>query len=43
MLSNKKTDQDFRDHPEKYKNNTFSVGQIIVIGDILDENGKPLP
>ncbi len=41
MLSVKKTDQDFRDHPEKYQNNTFSVGQIIVLGDLLDENGNP--
>ena len=40
MLAVKKTDQDFRDHPEKYKNNTFSVGQILVLGDLLDENGK---
>lgn len=40
MLSNKKADQDFRDHPEKYKNNTLSFGQIIVLGDLLDEQGK---
>lgn len=43
MLAFKKTDQDFRDHPEKYKSNTFSVGQIMVIGDILDSNSTPLP
>ena len=42
MLAVKKSDQDFRDHPEKYKNNTFSVGQIIVLGDLIDANGKPL-
>jgi lysophospholipase L1-like esterase len=40
MLAVKKSDQDFRDHPEKYKNNTFSVGQIIVLGDLLDDNGN---
>ncbi len=43
MLSVKKTDQDFRDHPEKYKNNTLSVGQILLLGDLLDENSKPIP
>lgn len=43
MLAVKKTDQDFRDHPEKYKNNTFSVGQILVLGDLIDANGRPLP
>ena len=42
MLAIKKTDQDLRDHPEKYENNTFSVGQIIVLGDLLDENGRPI-
>ncbi len=42
MLAVKKTDQDFRDHPEKYKNNTFSVGQILVLGDLLDADGKPI-
>jgi hypothetical protein len=42
MLAVKKTDHDLRDHPEKYANNTFSVGQIIVLGDILDENGNLL-
>lgn len=40
LLASKKTDQDFRDHPEKYKNNTFSVGQIIVLGDLFDEKGR---
>lgn len=40
MLAVKKADQDLRDHPEKYQNNTFSVGQIIVLGDLLDKNGK---
>lgn len=40
LLAVKKTDQDFRDNPEKYKNNTFSVGQIIVLGDLLDEKGN---
>jgi lysophospholipase L1-like esterase len=40
MLAVKKTDQDFRDHPEKYQNNTFSVGQVIVLGDLLDEKGN---
>lgn len=43
MLAVKKTDQDLRDHPEKYARNTLSVGQIIVLGDLIDENGKPLP
>ena len=42
MLAVKKTDQDFRAHPEKYKNNTLSVGQILVLGDLLDQNGKPI-
>jgi lysophospholipase L1-like esterase len=42
MLAVKKTDQDLRDHPEKYANNTFSVGQIIVLGDLLDEHGHPI-
>ena len=37
LLAVKKADQDFRDNTEKYKNNTFSVGQIIVLGDLLDE------
>lgn len=41
LLSVKKTDHDFRNHPEKYKNNTLSVGQILVLGDLLDENGNP--
>lgn len=40
LLSFKKADQDFRDHPEKYKNNTLSVGQLIVLGDLLDEKGS---
>jgi hypothetical protein len=42
MLAFKKTDQDFRDHPQKYENNSFSVGQIIVLGDLLDETGRPM-
>jgi lysophospholipase L1-like esterase len=42
MLAVKKADQDFRDHSKKYKNNTFSVGQILVLGDLLDEQGKPI-
>lgn len=42
MLAVKKSDQDFRDHPEKYKSDTFSVGQIIVLGDLLDEKGNPI-
>ncbi|MEY3897514.1 MAG: hypothetical protein RLZZ214_3035 [Verrucomicrobiota bacterium] len=41
LLAVKKADQDFRDNPEKYQNNTFSVGQIIVLGDLLDEQGNP--
>jgi lysophospholipase L1-like esterase len=40
MLAVKKADQDFRDNPGKYQNNTFSVGQIIVLGDLLDERGN---
>jgi hypothetical protein len=40
MLAVKKADQDFRNNPGKYANNTFSVGQIIVLGDLLDENGN---
>ena len=40
LLAVKKADQDFRDNPEKYKNSTFSVGQIIVLGDLLDEKGN---
>jgi lysophospholipase L1-like esterase len=43
LLAFKKTDQDLRDHPGKYAANTLSVGQIIVLGDILDEHGNPLP
>ena len=43
LLAVKKTDQDIRDNPAKYANNTFSVGQIIVLGDLLDENGNPIP
>lgn len=42
MLAVKKADQDFRDNPAKYAKNTFSVGQIIVLGDLLDEKGKVL-
>jgi lysophospholipase L1-like esterase len=40
MLAVKKADQDFRNNPGKYRNNTFSVGQIIVLGDLLDEKGN---
>lgn len=40
MLAVKKSDQDLRDNPDKYKNNTLSAGQIIVLGDLLDENGN---
>lgn len=43
LLAVKKTDQDFRDHPEKYRENSLSAGQIIVLGDILDASGKPVP
>lgn len=42
MLAVKKMDHDFRDNPAKYKNNTFSVGQIIILGDPLDEHGNPV-
>lgn len=42
MLAVKKTDQDFRNNPAKYAKNTFSVGQIIVLGDLLDEKGNLL-
>lgn len=42
ILAVKKADKDFRDHPGKYKANTFSVGQILVLGDLLDIHGKPI-
>lgn len=42
MLAVKKADQDFRNNPAKYAKNTFSVGQIIVLGDLLDEKGNVL-
>jgi hypothetical protein len=42
LLAAKNMDHDLRDNPEKYKDNTFSVGQIIVLGDLLDEQGNPL-
>ena len=40
MLAVKKADQDFRNNPAKYSKNTFSVGQIIVLGDLLDGSGN---
>jgi lysophospholipase L1-like esterase len=43
LLSKKKTDEDFRKNPDKYKENSFSAGQIIVLGDLLDAAGNPLP
>jgi lysophospholipase L1-like esterase len=43
LLSKKKTDEDFRKNPDKYKDNAFSVGQILVLGDLLDANGNVLP
>jgi lysophospholipase L1-like esterase len=43
LLTKKKTDADFRNNPEKYKDNALSVGQIIVLGDLLDANGNVLP
>lgn len=43
MLAVKKADQDLRDNPEKYENNTFSVCQIIILGDLLDEKGEVIP
>jgi lysophospholipase L1-like esterase len=43
MLAVKNTDQDLRDNLAKYANNTLSVGQIIVLGDLLDGNGNALP
>ncbi len=43
LLSKKKTDADFRNNPDKYKENSFSVGQIIVLGDLLDASGNVLP
>jgi len=43
MLAVKKTDNDLRDHPEKYRENSLSVGQIIVLGDLLDASGNPMP
>lgn len=43
LLSKKKTDEDIRKNPEKYKDNALSVGQIIVLGDLLDAKGNPLP
>ncbi len=42
MLAVKKANQDFRNNPAKYAKNTFSVGQIIVLGDLLDEKGNVL-
>jgi len=43
LLAKKKTDADFRNNPDKYKDNAFSVGQIIVLGDLLDADGNVLP
>lgn len=43
LLAKKKADADFRNNPDKYKENAFSVGQIIVLGDLLDANGQVLP
>ncbi|MDX6765202.1 MAG: SGNH/GDSL hydrolase family protein [Candidatus Methylacidiphilales bacterium] len=43
LLKKKNTDADFRNNPDKYKENSFSVGQIIVLGDLLDAWGQPLP
>ncbi len=43
LLAKKKADGDFRANPDKYKENSFSVGQIIVLGDLLDADGKILP
>lgn len=43
LLAKKKTDADFRNNPDKYKDNALSVGQIIVLGDLLDANGNVLP
>jgi hypothetical protein len=28
-------DKDFREHPEEYETNRFSVGRIIIVGDVL--------
>ncbi len=43
LLAKKKTDEDFRKNPDKYKENALSVGEIIVLGDLLDANGNLLP
>jgi lysophospholipase L1-like esterase len=41
LLKKKNVDADFRNNPAKYKENAFSVGQIIVMGDIVDAQGNP--
>jgi hypothetical protein len=43
LLAVKKADGDLRENPAEYSANTFSVGQIILLGDLIDEKGKPLP
>jgi hypothetical protein len=43
LLAVKKADSDLRENPAKYSSNTFSVGQIILLGDLIDEKGKLLP
>lgn len=35
----KDNDRDFREHPEKYEPIRFSVGQILLVGDILPPTG----
>lgn len=43
LLAKKTNDADFRNNPDKYKDNALSVGQIIVLGDLLDAIGQALP
>ncbi len=43
LLRRKNQDADFRNNPDKYKENSFSVGQIIVLGDLLDAKGNVIP
>jgi lysophospholipase L1-like esterase len=43
LLAKKNQDADFRKNPAKYQENSFSVGQIVVLGDLLDAKGNLLP
>jgi HEAT repeat protein/lysophospholipase L1-like esterase len=33
-------DLDYRQHPERYADHRFSIGEILVIGEILDQDGN---